>query len=553
MASVSIISDCSSSICPVTGSKISQNSKYVYTYNGSKYYTSSFSNFIKISKNPDRYLGGKISFLCDVSYEYRDKIDGLQTYSSLKKNAGMLFTYKEASDVIYHMGRVQFPIDIIFIGSDSRIKKIYKDIPPGSLATFGCARTSSVLEINGGMCDRLGIFIGNKVDISSGDKNVPSIANIVSSHFKSSAIVKESSDIESRVYSFNNQIILEKNLSDKKNGISDFIKISSFSPKNIAVYDLRPLFLEGFGIKLFYKDSAYNISSADLFFSKGTKELFSLLKSGPSGSYKGALGSSFFSRNSSSVIKDMARDVLKGNNIAVILPSANGSFLAKEFIVRCVQDFSGAWASMPDFDTLYYTMNDSGEYIKESVRRKYSGFNINMRNTCVIKKESGTSVSDVTKKRAKEALEYFSKSSSYLNDIYSGLQKNVEQYNNISDNQNSISSSKGQYNESCKKLRDMLEEALKSTLSGIKVMSSIKDISTTMDIVDSMATICKMSADSVQEVFRLIDKIETLEFISLLQEKTSESINILDDYKESLKRMNNYINQDIMGILIISE
>jgi CTP-dependent riboflavin kinase len=99
----------------------------------------------------------------------------------------------------------------------------------------------------------------------------------------------------------------------------------------------------------------------------------------------------------------------------------------------------------------------------------------------------------------------------------------------------------------------MLEEALKSTLSGIKVMSSIKDISTTMDIVDSMATICKMSADSVQEVFRLIDKIETLEFISLLQEKTSESINILDDYKESLKRMNNYINQDIMGILIISE
>ena len=57
------------------------------------------------------------------------------------------------------MGSVGYPIDIIFIDEESRIKKICKNIQPGSLGVYGCAGIKSVLEISGGLSDALGIKV----------------------------------------------------------------------------------------------------------------------------------------------------------------------------------------------------------------------------------------------------------------------------------------------------------------------------------------------------------------------------------------------------------
>jgi SAM-dependent methyltransferase len=58
------------------------------------------------------------TFYCDIAKTFEEKVAGLQVYSSLSDKAGLLFEYKRPEDVIYHMGKVSYPIDIIFLDND---------------------------------------------------------------------------------------------------------------------------------------------------------------------------------------------------------------------------------------------------------------------------------------------------------------------------------------------------------------------------------------------------------------------------------------------------
>jgi uncharacterized membrane protein (UPF0127 family) len=109
------------------------------------------------------------SFLCDIAETFNEKKDGLQVYSRLKKECGLVFSYKRPTDVMFHMGSVSYPIDIIFIDKDDKVKKIYKNVRPGSLEVFGASGISNVLEISGGLCNLLDIKIGGKIYITRGE------------------------------------------------------------------------------------------------------------------------------------------------------------------------------------------------------------------------------------------------------------------------------------------------------------------------------------------------------------------------------------------------
>ena len=555
IASVHIMSDCDENTCPVSGKCIKESSyKYPYTYNGIKYYTDSSDNLLKLAYNPEKYLSGRISFICDVANGYREKFDGLQVYSRLKSNAGLLFPYKRPTDVLYHMGKVRYPIDILFIGDDNRIKKIYKDIPPGSLGTFGSGNTLNVLEISGSLCDRLGIAIGNRVDIKIGDDSISPFVGSLSEYAGGKAIIKESARIESRVYAFGSHYILEKNMSDKSYGVANFIKTSSGVTADIALFDFRGLIDNGFDIKLFTDRGVVTANSKDVFGSSDMVGMAELFRSGPSGSYNGAIKSGFFTRNNHMIIKGFLKSARSKFRTAFILPDARNSLYVREFILNMVEDYSRSFVVPSNPDIIYASKEYTNDDILKIAKRKYIGADISIYSASKnIGKASSISVPDDVKSDAAEALGYFSGASDDLDKLYSALEKNLEEYSRISDDQPAISSSKGQYNESCKRNKKLIEDTLKKTLSGIKIMNKIKDISTTMDIVDSMATICKMSAESIQKVFDLVKQVESLDFISLLDERTSGALNLLDDYKESVRRMKNYINQDIIGILIISD
>jgi uncharacterized membrane protein (UPF0127 family) len=88
---------------------------------------------------------------CDVANTYQKQVVGLQSYSSLRPDTGLLFTYSMAQPLTYHMGTVIFPIDIVF-ADQNKIMKIYHNCQPNSMDLYSCAYASRVIEVVGNFC-----------------------------------------------------------------------------------------------------------------------------------------------------------------------------------------------------------------------------------------------------------------------------------------------------------------------------------------------------------------------------------------------------------------
>ena len=90
---------------------------------------------------------------------------GLMFRNSLPENAGMLFDFGQSLTVSMWMKNTQIPLDMLFIAADGRITHIHHKAEPHSLTPIPSnGNIRAVLEINGGMCDRLGIRPGDYVD-----------------------------------------------------------------------------------------------------------------------------------------------------------------------------------------------------------------------------------------------------------------------------------------------------------------------------------------------------------------------------------------------------
>ena len=87
----------------------------------------------------------------------------------------------------------------------------------------------------------------------------------------------------------------------------------------------------------------------------------------------------------------------------------------------------------------------------------------------------------------------------------------------------------------------------------IKGFNEIKDMSTTTEIMDGLTNSAKLASDSAEEVFDLIDQIEVPEFHMILSEKTNEYVGYSEDLISSIERAMEYINSEILGLIIISD
>ena len=146
---------------------------------------------LKISKKFSQKKLVKISngekvfaFNCDVADTEELKRIGLQNRDYLKANHGMIFEYKKPESVMFHMGTVKFPIDIVFADEDNNVKKIVANIKPNSLGVYSCSDVKNVVELPGGYCSRLNIKEGSMIHI---DKENSSF-NIVSQDFSKVAL-----------------------------------------------------------------------------------------------------------------------------------------------------------------------------------------------------------------------------------------------------------------------------------------------------------------------------------------------------------------------------
>jgi uncharacterized membrane protein (UPF0127 family) len=75
----------------------------------------------------------KIVLLCDTDVS-RER--GLQGFRPLKRDEAALFVFQKPGAVTFWMGSVTYPIDIIFVGPDKRVVRVYPNCRPGSLEYY---------------------------------------------------------------------------------------------------------------------------------------------------------------------------------------------------------------------------------------------------------------------------------------------------------------------------------------------------------------------------------------------------------------------------------
>jgi len=94
---------------------------------------------------------------------------GLMHRTGLDPNAGMLFLFSRADRQGMWMENMRFPLDIVFITEDLRVRQVYAEVPP---CASSCPTYSSdgpalyALEVNAGFCARHHIVSGIPVTIT---------------------------------------------------------------------------------------------------------------------------------------------------------------------------------------------------------------------------------------------------------------------------------------------------------------------------------------------------------------------------------------------------
>jgi uncharacterized membrane protein (UPF0127 family) len=118
----------------------------------------------KLHKKSTVVFDGGVRFVAHIADTPVKLAKGLEVISALPKNAGMLFPFDPPDHVTFHMGNVEYPIDIIFLLEGDNAMQVGKIVPnaqPGSVEYWSYPKTAAVLEIAGGLCAEHGIKVGS--------------------------------------------------------------------------------------------------------------------------------------------------------------------------------------------------------------------------------------------------------------------------------------------------------------------------------------------------------------------------------------------------------
>ncbi len=113
---------------------------------------------------------GNVSFGVEVADTPVKRTIGLMNRSALNEKVGMLFIFDTEQIVSFWMKNTLIPLDMIFISAGKKIVHIERNTQPCKI--LDCQTYSSekpakyVVEISGGLTEKLGIKEGDKAEIS---------------------------------------------------------------------------------------------------------------------------------------------------------------------------------------------------------------------------------------------------------------------------------------------------------------------------------------------------------------------------------------------------
>ena len=107
---------------------------------------------------------GPVRFQVEIADTAAEREQGLMWRASMPVDRGMLFDFPVEAEQGFWMRNTYIPLDIIFIRADGRIHSIARSTMPLSEALVPSGGpVKAVLEINGGLSERLGILPGDQV------------------------------------------------------------------------------------------------------------------------------------------------------------------------------------------------------------------------------------------------------------------------------------------------------------------------------------------------------------------------------------------------------
>lgn len=107
---------------------------------------------------------GQARFNVEIADDVAERAQGLMNRESMPMSAGMLFVYEQPQRAQFWMKNTLIPLDMIFIDQTGTVTHVHSNAIPRDLTPIdGGDGVFSVLEINGGLADSMGIAPGTQV------------------------------------------------------------------------------------------------------------------------------------------------------------------------------------------------------------------------------------------------------------------------------------------------------------------------------------------------------------------------------------------------------
>lgn len=484
----------------------------------------------------------KAEFLCDVALNLEDKIAGLQPYKTLKYGSGLLFPYDRPQDVTYHMGTVSFPIDIIFVQSSGKIKKIAENIAPGTLGVFGASDVAMVLEISGGASKELGLSPGDYVSrdivtaesIDNFNKLYGNYASRKNFYVKKASFTKNISFGEFEII----------NVDGTGNSPSRMIKAASLDTrpiiqKNLSVYNFDDILFSNFG-----KINDLNFSN----FIQSSKNNLSFTKSASLSNFMAVR--SFTPSEVRKAFYLIKEDLASNKRVIIATKISNNLDLLKSLIIKRASEEVIFDKNIHSIEVISIP-TDFIELHKEDLMERFSSSSISYKNISLTK-EAGAPISDEVKAQASECIDLLSNVKDNLDEVLSSFKNNSEQYLKNKDKEDLIKGSKQSYNLSCKRISKKIVKMLLNVKSIIKKMNKVKDISSVDEKIESLSLSCKEFVDVAEGIFELETKIKESDFVDKLSTETNKIEKSAEDVSNNIKNFSDYILKNILNKKVLS-
>ncbi|MFO0781168.1 MAG: signal peptidase I [Candidatus Gracilibacteria bacterium] len=113
--------------------------------------------------------GQKISLRVQVARDSMERTVGLMHRFSMPQDEGMIFLFEDEKPLVFWMKNTFIPLDIIYASADWRVVSIQKNAQPCNVEPCplypSTQKAQYVLEINGGLSDKLEIQEGTKLQL----------------------------------------------------------------------------------------------------------------------------------------------------------------------------------------------------------------------------------------------------------------------------------------------------------------------------------------------------------------------------------------------------